>query len=172
MRPAQSALMAESDSRTTRRTLRFDVFQAGWHGKNVASGKFSKTESLLAVADENERETESGTRRLMGKTAVCQSEFRIRLTQGASTWTGKAQKVCVVAFGKLILMKNSVLETVEAVALHRKRQLRYGCIDHMDRLLRINPTARPSSSKGSPGCTTMGLKSGFSDSNSIRRWLR
>ena len=38
------------------------------------------------------------------------------------------------------------------------------------KLPRIRPTAKPSSSKGSPGCTKIGWKSGFSARSSI--WFK
>lgn len=49
------------------------------------------------------------------------------------------------------------------------RHLQRGKADpcYMSMVLRINPTARPSISKGSPGCTTITGKSGFSGTSSM-----
>ena len=42
-----------------------------------------------------------------------------------------------------------------AVCLHARHLRRRGQRGYISMLLRIRPTARPSISKGSPGCTTM-----------------
>ena len=49
MRPAQSGLMAESNSRTTLKLLLGNAFEAVLHGRNSASGAITKAEWPVAV---------------------------------------------------------------------------------------------------------------------------
>ena len=174
MRPAQSGRMAESDSRTTRREI-FDE-----HGKTRLLGctgidsPKSKIESLLAVCMQVTTGlcSDCALQCIAGKSVVCANEFRRRLIHGASAWTGALQNGWAATFERLmIFMNNSDWENVGRKKAHICPRDRLSVFEkcpalspvllpghairarliYVDNLPRINPTASPSSSNGSPG---------------------
>lgn len=108
MRPAQSGLMAESDSRKTRKRLEGNPGEAAWQGRAGASGPGAKAESLLATRASGAKCgcTVAPAGSWDEKPALWPSEFLMRLIHGPRACAGTAQNGCAAAFEKLMIFMN------------------------------------------------------------------